>query len=330
MTEASKRSGMPVTFALLQSPLDNEGWRDQLARTEAANAEGARVTAQVAIRGTGILMNWRGTVNPFGTRASWKAIADKPWDEQLRALKDPAFKARLLSDPVERPDIDIAALADIIFYGWAMQYPLGDSPDYEPSREDSIAARAAREGRDPAEYAYDVMLADEGRGFIYLPLLNYAEGHLDHVAELLRHPNTVVSLSDGGAHCGTICDAASPTFMLTHWARDRARGRLTLEEAVHRQTAHTASVYGLSDRGIIAPGYLGDLNVIDHAALRLEKPYLAFDLPAGGKRLLQRAQGYRATVKAGAITFRDGVATGARPGRVLRGPQRSPMALAAE
>jgi N-acyl-D-amino-acid deacylase len=193
------------------------------------------------------------------------------------------------------------------------------------------AAIAAREGREPQEVAYDLMSADEGRGFIYLPILNYADGHLDHVRELLEHPATVVSLSDGGAHCGVICDAASPTFMLTHWARDRKRGAtIPLELAVKRQTADTAAMYGLFDRGRLLPGLLADLNVIDYERLRLNKPYIAFDLPAGGKRLLQTAEGYVATVKSGAVTFRDGKPTGAVPGKLIRGPQAEPLRQAAE
>jgi len=321
MKDLSIATGMPVSFALLQSPLDDEGWRDQLARTEAANAEGARVTAQVALRGTGVLLNWRGTAHPFITRASWVAIAALPWDEQLARLKDPAFKARLLADPAERPPID-NGLVDLLLHGWMLQFPLGDDPDYEPTPDMSLAAIAAREGRDAQEVAYDTMLADDGRGFIYLPILNYADGHLDHVLELLNHPATVVSLSDGGAHCGVICDAASPTFMLTHWVRDRKRpGKLSLQAAVKRQTADTAAMYGLGDRGMLRPGMLADINVIDFARLKLAKPYIAFDLPAGGKRLLQRASGYACTIKSGVVTFREGVATGARPGRLVRGPR---------
>ncbi len=332
MKDVSIATGMPVSFALLQSPLDDEGWRDQLARTEAANAEGARVTAQIALRGTGVLLNWRGTAHPFVTRASWQTIAALPWEEQLAKLKDPAFKAQMLADPFLPPPFP-NALVDLLIKGWTLQFPLGDDPDYEPTADASIAAIAARDGRDPAEVAYDTMMADDGRGFIYLPLLNYADGHLDHVLELLNHPATVVSLSDGGAHCGLICDAASPTFMLTHWARDRKRpGKLSLEMAVKLQTADTAAMYGLGDRGLLAPGMLADINIIDFDRLKLAKPYIAFDLPAGGKRLLQRASGYAWTIKSGVVTFRDGQPTGARPGRLVRGPRGAglPERLAAE
>lgn len=328
MRDVSIATGLPVSYALLQSPLDDEGWRDQLRRTEEANAAGAKVTAQISLRGTGVLLGWRGTAHPFVTRASWKAIAGLPWAEQYQRLGDPAFKAALLADPVERPAIDLGALTDLLLYGWAMQYPLGDEPDYEPAPADSVAARAARDGRDPAEFAYEVMMADGGAGFLYLPILNYADGHLDHVLELLQHPDTVVSLSDGGAHCGVICDAASPTFMLTHWTRDRTRGaKLGLEAAVKRQTADTAAMYGLGDRGRLAPGLLADVNIIDYARLKLLKPYIANDLPAGGKRLLQRAEGYVATLKAGVVTFREGVPTGARPGKLIRGPRGAPAVL---
>ncbi|MBC7496727.1 MAG: amidohydrolase family protein [Sphingomonadaceae bacterium] len=326
MKDLSIATGMPVSFALLQSPLDDEGWRDQLARTDAANAEGARVTAQIALRGTGVLLNWRGTAHPFITRASWVRIAALPWDEQLAHLRDPAFKTQLLADPADRPEHD-GPLVDLLFHGWTLQFPLGDEPDYEPTPDMSIAAIAAREGRSPEDVAYDLMLADDGRGFIYLPILNYADGHLDHVLELLDHPATVVSLSDGGAHCGVICDAASPTFMLTHWARDRKRaGKLSIAAAVKHQTADTAAMYGLGDRGRLAPGLLADINIIDFDRLKLAKPYIAFDLPAGGKRLLQRASGYAWTIKSGVVTFRDGVATGARPGKLVRGPRGATLA----
>lgn len=329
MEAVSREASIKVSFGMLQAAGDD--WRHHMSRVEAANDRGARITAQIALRGTGLLLNWRGTAHPFLARASWYEIAHKPWSEQWAALNDPAFKAKLLADPAIAPGLPVNALSKKLFEGWHTQYAIGDDPDYEPAPDDSIAARAAREGRDPAELAYEIMMEDEGRGFIYLPILNFADGHLDHVGELLNHPATVVSLSDGGAHCGTICDAASTTFMLTHWVRDRARGaRIPLEQAIHRQTAHTAAAYGLNDRGALKPGLIGDVNLIDLERLHLEKPYLAFDLPAGGKRLLQKARGYVATIKSGKVTFRDGVATGERPGVLIRGPQGVPMQMAAE
>jgi N-acyl-D-aspartate/D-glutamate deacylase len=212
-----------------------------------------------------------------------------------------------------------------------MQFEMDADFDYEPGPEASIAARAARRGVTPDEYAYDLLCSDDAGGFIYLPILNYADGNLDFLEALQQAEDTVNSLSDGGAHCGTICDAASPTFMLQHWVRDRKRGgRIALEHAVRRQCRDTARLYGLDDRGLIAPGYLADLNIIDFDQLKLGKPWLAFDLPAGGKRLLQKADGYVATIKGGVVTFRDGQWTGAAPGGLIRGPQRAALMEAAE
>ncbi len=319
MTEMSRDSKLPVTFALLQSMAKQMNWRDQLAATVKANAEGANVRAQIALRGTGVLMCWRGSVHPFVTRPSWKAIKDQPWEKQLAALRDPAFKAKLLSDPIDRPDIDVGPLFDVVTQGWHMHFLLGTQPDYEPTADKSIASIARSQGRDPADVTYDLLMEDNGTGIIYLPILNYADGNLDFVHELLMNEHTVVSLSDGGAHCGTICDAASPTFMLSYWARDRKRGTIPLELAVKRQTHDTASLYGLMDRGILAAGKMADVNIIDFDHLQLERPYVAFDLPAGGRRLLQKARGFDATIKSGRVTWREGCPTGIRPGRVVRG-----------
>jgi N-acyl-D-amino-acid deacylase len=319
MSEMSRDSGLPVTFALLQSMAKQMNWRDQLSATEKANANGANVRAQIALRGTGVLMCWQGSVHPFVTRPAWKAIKDQPWDMQLQALRDPSFKAKLLSDPIDRPDIDVGPLFDVVTQGWSMHFVLGDNPDYEPGAEKSIASLAKAAGRDPAEYTYELLMQNNGQGIIYLPILNYSDGNLDFVRELLLNDHTVVSLSDGGAHCGTICDAASPTFMLSYWARDRKRGTIPLELAVKRQTHDTAALYGMGDRGVIAPGKLADLNVIDFSKLSLERPYVAFDLPAGGRRLLQKSSGFDATIKNGQVTWREGVATGIRPGGLVRG-----------
>ena len=191
-------------------------------------------------------------------------------------------------------------------------------------------AKAMAAGVTPAEYTYDLLMQDEGTGFIYFPILNYRDGNLNFLENLQTRDDCVNSLSDGGAHCGTICDAASPTFMLQYWVRDRAGQRITLENAIKRQCNDTARLYGLNDRGIIAPGYLADINVIDMERLKLGKPWLAFDLPAGGKRLLQKADGYVATIKSGHVTFREGAMQGPTPGGVIRGPQTVPMAMAAE
>ncbi len=331
MGTVSRETGLPVVFAALQSIARETTLDDQIAEMERQNAAGARIIAAIALRGNGVIMGWRGTVHPFRFRPSWFAIEALPWDEQLAHLRDPAFRATLLAEPNLFPESDIVHLYRALTEGWDRLYEMDPDFDYEPQAPASIAARAAAKGVTPAEYAYDLMTADDGTGFIYHPILNYADGNLDFLEKLQARDDCVNSLSDGGAHCGTICDAASPTFMLQHWVRDRKRGgRLTLEAAVKRQSHDTARLYGLDDRGVIAPGTLADLNVIDFEHLQLEQPWLAFDLPAGGKRLLQRAQGYRYTIKSGTITFEDGRWTGATPGGVLRGPQRAALLEAAE
>jgi N-acyl-D-amino-acid deacylase len=331
MERLSKETGVPIVMSMLQSPVKQMPWRDQMAAIVAANANGGHIVAAIGLRGIGVIMNWRGTVHPFMRKPSWAAIADLPWDEQYARLSDPTFKAQLLAEEnIPPPSPDMAPFFFLVTAAWAMQFPLGDGFSYEPTREESVAAFADAAGQDAASFAYDQMMADGGSGLIYLPIINYMDGNLDFVHGLLQRDDTLVSLSDGGAHCGTICDAAAPTFLLSYWARDRAAGTIPVEQAVKRQCRDTALLYGLDDRGLIAPGYLADLNVIDLAALRLGKPWLAFDLPAGGKRLLQKADGIAATVKSGQVTFRDGVCQKIFPGTVIRGPQRADFAMAAE
>ena len=333
MGALSRETGLPVTFAALQSIAKELPLDEQIATMRAENDNGANIVAQIALRGNGIVMAWQGTVHPFVYRPSWQAIKDLPWTEQKAKLLDPAFKARLLAeanDYTGAPE-DILTVVMVITQGWLMQYEMDPDFDYEPTDAETVQARAQAAGVDPQEYAYDLLCRDDGRGFIYLPILNYADRNLDFLHALQHADDTVNSLSDGGAHCGTICDAASPTFMLQHWVRDRKRGdRITLENAIKRQCQDTARLYGLEDRGVIAPGYLADLNLIDMDALKLGKPWLAFDLPAGGKRLLQKADGYVATIKNGVVTFRNGKWTGATPGGLIRGPQRVEMLEAAE
>jgi N-acyl-D-aspartate/D-glutamate deacylase len=331
MGALSKETGLPVTFAMLQSIAKELPWEEQMAETAKWNAAGANIVAQIALRGTGILMAWRGTAHPFAFRPSWQAIAALPWDEQWAHLSDPAFKAKLLAEDSVIPESDVAALYWVIANGWPMQYAMGEGFDYEPGPQQSIDALAKAAGISGAEYAYDLMCSGGGTGFIYFPILNYADGNLDFIEGLLARDDTVISLSDGGAHCGTICDAASPTFLLQHWVRDRKRGRISIENAIKRQCSDTARLYGLNDRGQLVPGMLADINLIDMKALKLGAPWMAFDLPAGGKRLLQKASGYVATVKNGKVTFRNGSMTGALPGTLVRGPQAGPLiAMAAE
>jgi N-acyl-D-aspartate/D-glutamate deacylase len=338
MGDLSRETGLPVTFAALQSIAKELPLEEQIEMMRAENDNGANIVAQIALRGNGIVMAWQGTVHPFRLKPSWQAIAELPWEQQKARLLDPAFKAQMLAEANDFSQVnkDIMGLIMVVCGGWTMQYEMDPDFDYEPQADASIQVRAAAAGVSPEDYAYDLLCRDEGKGFIYLPLLNYADGNLDFLEALQASDDTVNSLSDGGAHCGTICDAASPTFMLQHWVRDRKRakdrpnGRLSLEHAVKRQCLDTARLYGLEDRGVIAPGYLADLNVIDFDRLKLGKPWLAFDLPAGGKRLLQKAEGYVCTIKNGTVTFRDGEWTGAAPGGLIRGPQRVEMAEAAE
>jgi N-acyl-D-aspartate/D-glutamate deacylase len=333
MGQISRETGLPVTFAALQSIAKEQPLDEQIANMRAENDNGANIVAQIALRGNGIIMAWQGTVHPFRLRPSWQAIAELPWDQQRAKLLDPAFKAQLLSEAADYSQVpeDIIGISMVVSAGWGMQFEMDPDFDYEPQADASIAARAAAAGVSGDEYAYDLLCRDGGTGFIYLPILNYADGNLDFLEALQQSDDTVNSLSDGGAHCGTICDAASPTFMLQHWVRDRKRGgKISLENAVKRQCRDTARLYGLDDRGVLAPGYLADINVIDLDAVKLGKPWLAFDLPAGGKRLLQKAEGYVCTIKTGVVTFRDGKWTGATPGGLIRGPQRAEMLEAAE
>jgi N-acyl-D-aspartate/D-glutamate deacylase len=333
MGKLSRETGLPVTFAALQSIAKEQPLDEQIARMRAENDNGANIVAQIALRGNGIIMAWQGTVHPFRLRPSWQAIAELPWAEQKAKLLDPAFKAQLLSEADDYSEVpeEIRGVLAVVAGGWTMQFEMDEDFDYEPQQDASIATRSAAKGVTPAEYAYDMLCANDGTGFIYLPLLNYADGNLDFLEALQESDDTVNSLSDGGAHCGTICDAASPTFMLQHWVRDRKRGkRISLENAIKRQCRDTAVLYGLEDRGVLAPGFLADLNIIDLDKIKLGKPWLAFDLPAGGKRLLQKADGYVCTIKSGQMTFKNGKCLGVYPGGLIRGPQRVEMAIAAE
>jgi len=333
MGKLSREAGIPVTFAALQSIAKELSLDEQIGKMRAENDNGANIVAQIALRGNGIIMAWQGTVHPFVYRPSWQTISELPWEEQKARLLDPEFKRQLLSEANDYSGApqDIIEVVMVVTQGWSMQFEMDPDFDYEPDADASVNARAERAGIDPQEYAYDMLCRDDGTGFIYLPILNYADGNLDFLVPLQKADDTVNSLSDGGAHCGTICDAASPTFMLEHWVKNRRRGEtLSLEHAIKRQCRDTALLYGLEDRGVIAPGYLADLNVIDLDELSLGRPWLAFDLPAGGKRLLQKAKGYDYTIKNGVVTFEGGRWTGEAPGGLIRGPQRVEAAEAAE
>jgi N-acyl-D-amino-acid deacylase len=326
MGDLSRETGAPVTFTALESPIKGLAFAEQLRQMRDQNARGAKIVAQISMRGTGLILGWRATFHPFSQRASWKAIADKPWEEQWQYLSDPAFKAQLLSERGEPTGSDLQLIADLMESAFAMQFEMRPGFNYEPTPDQSIEQCASRARVAAEEYAYDFMMREGGSGMIYFPLLNYANGNLDFLESALTSDDCVNSLSDGGAHCGTICDAAATTFMLQHWVRDRGHGRLPLEYAIKRQCRDTARLYGLMDRGVLDSGYLADLNIIDLDAVQLNLPSVAFDLPAGGRRLLQTASGYDCTIKSGKVTFRGGAATGCYPGGVIRGPQSAPAA----
>jgi len=316
MERLSAETGRPVTFACLQNDIDPGQGRRLLAAADAAAERGARLAPQIAARPTSLLLGFEGTAHPFIGHAAYRAIAHLPIDERLRRLADPDVRRAILDEQVQFTD----PLTAFVASAFHKLFPLGDPPDYEPAPEESVAAIAARAGKSAAEVAYDFLMERDGRGLLYLPLLNYSDFDFEPIREMLLHPRAVVGLADGGAHCGIICDAGTPTFLLTHWVRDRRRGaRLPLELIVRRQTRETAELYGLHDRGLLAPGMKADVNVIDLDALALSPPEMVYDLPAGGRRLVQRARGYRATIKSGAAVFEDGVATGALPGRLVRG-----------
>jgi N-acyl-D-aspartate/D-glutamate deacylase len=321
------RSGRPLSFSLLQSPRDPEQWRFMLDCMSEAKAAGLRMRAQVATRPVGVLFGLELTVNPFSTHPSYRAIKALPLAERVARLRDPEFRAQLLSEEAESaraPGLSSAR-------AWDRIYPMGAEPDYEPTPDTSLAALAAERGADPYALALDHMLTNDGRGMLYLPLLNYAQNTLDPAYQMLQHECVVPGLSDGGAHVGMICDGSFPTTNIVHWTRDRTRGpKLSLEHMVKAQCRDTAETVGLYDRGLIAPGYRADLNVIDYGRLKLKAPQVAYDLPAGGRRLIQRAEGYVATIVAGQVTYRDGEPTDALPGRLLRGAQAAPAAMAAE
>ena len=321
MVEAS---GRPLSFSLTQHAKAPQAWRLLLDALSEATAEGLPMKAQVCGRPVGILFGFELTLNPFSHHPTYRAIAHLPLAERVARLGDPQVRAALLSEATTAQQGFAAAAPR----NWANMYLMGERPDYEPRPSQTVAALALARNLTPEAVALDHMLSGGGRGMLYLPFLNYADGSLDPSYEMLGHPDAVPGLSDGGAHVGMICDGSFPTSNLTHWTRDRTRGpRFDLEAMVRMQTRDTARAVGLYDRGMIAPGLRADINIIDYDNLTLEAPQVAYDLPAGGRRLIQRARGYVATLVAGQVTQRDGEPTGALPGRLLRGAQAAPSAL---
>lgn len=317
--------GLPVTFTLVVANSGDPSWPDAITMIEKANsaADGGeiRVTAQLLPRPIGLIIGLQLSANPFVLYPSYREIAHLPLAERVAEMRKPEVRARILADKPGQghPILYVAQMWDWIF-------PLGDTPDYEPDPSTSIGARARARGVDPMEEAYDRLLDDEGRAMLLVATSNLQNNSLDTVGELLHREDVVLGLGDGGAHYGMICDASYSTYFLTHWARDRKAGRFTVAEAVRELTSVPARVAGLADRGRIGVGYKADLNVIDHAALRLHKPIISYDLPAGGRRLDQTAEGYVATIVAGEVIAENGVPTDARPGKLVRGRQPDPAA----
>ncbi len=314
LRDVAKRSAGTVTYSLAQSPIDPGAWREALRYAEEDAADGYRIVPQVASRPVGMLFGLQSSLHPFITHPTYRAVADLPLAERVARVR--AERDQLLAEGPATGSVVARALMS----RWSQIFPLGEPPDYEPHPSTSVAAVAEREARRPEEVVLDWLLERDGEALLFAPLAGYVDGDHEAIREMMIHPETVLGLADGGAHCGLICDASMPTYLLTHWARDRDRGEgVPLERAVALQTARPAAVYGFADRGTLAPGMRADLNVIDLERLTLHAPEMTFDLPAGGRRLVQRADGYVATVVAGETTFLDGQPTGARPGRLVRG-----------
>ncbi len=318
-----KVSGRPLSISLLQRVGATEQWRKVLGRIERANAAGRSIRAQVATRGIGVILGLEATFHPFIGFPSYKALAHLPLAERVRELARPEVKARILSEKSDKVAGDGSAVPPLVdklleaFDMVAMSlFRLADRPDYEPKREASLFGEAMRAGKKSLEVAYDALLEDEGQQLLYFPIYNYASGTLAEVGEMLRHPHSILGLGDGGAHVGTICDVSFSTFLLSHWVRDK--GALSIEAAIHKLSGEPAAWLGFGDRGVLQVGRRADVNVIDLPNLALHRPELLRDLPAGGKRFLQRATGYRATLVRGVLIADDGKLTAARPGRLAR------------
>ncbi len=319
MTQLGKETGRPVWFLLTDRPTDDDRWRRLMDGVRAARAQGAMVTAQVAGRPVGVLLGADTALNPFSIRPSYQPLLALPIAERMARLRDPAMRAEILADrPSEALMKPLSQFRQHIVRRWHRMFKLGNPPDYEPPASASIAAIAEREGRTPDEVAYDYLAADP-TNFIFFPVTGYNVDNHDVIREMLTSEETVLGLSDGGAHCSSILDAGMPTWMITHWARDRHRGpRLPLELIVKRQTSETAGFFGLHDRGVLAPGKKADVNIIDYAGLQVQKPEIVYDLPAGGRRLVQKVNGYKATFVSGIPVFENGEHTGALPGQLVR------------
>jgi N-acyl-D-aspartate/D-glutamate deacylase len=315
-----ERSRRPLSLSLLMTNHEPEKWQAVMHWIEDCNAAGLSVRAQVLARPAGLMMAFDFSRNPFYMTPTFKRLKALPRAERIAALQQTDVRARLVC---EMPDVD-AALGAHLARDWAAMYPLGQSPIYDPKATTSVAALARERGVRPEEIAYEILMEDDGRGVLFVPITNFMGGNLDKTREMLRHPYALYGLGDGGAHLGLLCDASLPTYLLQYWGRDRSSGRIPLPEIVRGLSHNTAEAIGLGDRGVLRPGYRADVNVIDFDGLRLEPPRAINDLPAGGTRINQGAEGYVATLVAGTVTYRGGVATGALPGKLVRGARPAP------
>ena len=314
-------SGGPASFSFAQENARPDIWKEVLIHLAAANAKGPRIRGQVYPRPIGVVLGFDLTANPFSLCPSYQPLVALSFEDRIKALRDPVVRAQLLSEDPDNPVIPLTRLGR----AFERMFPLSDPPNYEPAPETSIAAQARNRGLRPEELAYDMLLEDDGRAMMFVAFANYGSGTLDPIGALITDPNCVLGLGDGGAHYGMICDSSYPTFVLQHWARDRAHGRLSIQTAIKALTLDPAMTVGLQDRGVLSVGRKADLNIIDHDKIMLPQPRVIYDLPAGGRRLFQGAQGYDATLVAGTVIARHGEATGALPGRLVRGPQGVPQ-----
>ena len=318
--QVARESGRPVWFLLTDRSYDPQRWRRLMDGVRAGRAENLPLYAQVAGRPVGLTLGLNTSLNPFGLREGYAEVAKLPPSEMLAKLRTPELRRLILSQEASPRLLEVLPpLSRQIATRWDRMYPLGDQPDYEPPPERSIAALAEKAGVTPQEYCYDYLTGGDGGRMVYFPVTNYVHGDLEVVREMIEDPHTVLGLSDGGAHCGVICDASLNTSMLAHWVRDRSRGRrLPLEFTVQQMTSGTADFYGFKDRGRLQPGKKADVNVIDFDGLTLHSPKMIFDLPAGGRRLVQKVDGYDMTICAGVPIFEKGEETGTRPGKLVR------------
>lgn len=320
MSTLAKTTGRPLWFLLTDRSYDPGRWLRLMGGVRKARQQGANLIAQVAGRPVGIILGLTTSLNPFAARPAFAALAGLSPAERLAKLKDPATRVEILAqEPSEKLLAILPPLQRPIATRWDRQYVLGDPPDYEPEQSRSIEAMAARTNQTPEEFCYDYLTGENGDRMLFYPVTNYVHGDHGVVHDMIKDPDTILGLGDGGAHCAQICDASLPSYMLTHWVRDRHRGpRFPLEFVVKRLTSETADFFGFHDRGRLAVGKKADVNVVDLDTLRLHHPELRHDLPAGGKRLVQRVDGYTATIVAGVPIFERGEETGARPGKLVR------------